>query len=356
MLAVFLNEKCELHCESKIVFNSENDVKNIKDNSAFLFMNKFWILNKNNVIGSNNIIGSYFKDNITESELIVNIKKSFNDKLNNIKIKTKLRLLNNKITLYWFEQGPNKYLSYLLKKSYIFNNFCNDLRSLDKQEIAYNIIGPAFILKCNNIKIENIFNNLKSYQLHNFTIAYFEKLKENLFINIKNLLLKNNKENLSDKEYLLILYGLYFKLFNNEEILKITSLFDLTHSYFYKKYNYHFGFNLDFKFSFINSLFEKNSINYKLPNNQYCNIALKNKHERIIKYKGDYSERMNYLIELSKMILNKPTYFLGNKEDYQNIKNNLYKRSKILSALFNIDELMFLEKINTNFKFSNKNL
>lgn len=43
VLAVFLNEKCELHCESKIVFNSENDVKNIKDNSVFLFMNKFWI-------------------------------------------------------------------------------------------------------------------------------------------------------------------------------------------------------------------------------------------------------------------------------------------------------------------------
>ena len=76
----------------------------------------------------------------------------------------------------------------------------------------------------------------------------------------------------------------------------------------------------------------------------------------MIRYKGDYSERMNYLIELSKMILNKPTYFLGNKEDYQNIKNNLCKMSIILSALFNIDELMFLEKTNTNFKFSNENL
>ena len=143
------------------------------------------------------------------------------------------------------------------------------------------------------------------------------------------------------------MYGLYFKLFNNKEILKITSLFDLTHIYLYKQYI--FNLNSDFKFSFINSLFETNSINYKLPNNQYCDIVVKNGNKKF-SYNDVYNKKINYLIELSKMILKKETYFLGTKKDYKNIKDDLCDLSTILSTLLNINKLMFLEKINTNFK------
>ena len=341
VLDVFLNEKCELYCESKIILDSEKDIKNNKDNSAFLFMKKFGIKNKNT-------ISSYLKGNITEYQLMCNIKQSFNDKLNNIRIKTKLELLNNKIYLYSLNHWPYKYLSYLLKKEYLFNNFCDELVDISDQNVALNIIGPNFILKCDHVQINNIFNKIKTYQLDNFTIIYFNKLKEGLFINIDKFLLTQNKKHLSNKQYLLILYGLYFKLFDNKEILKITSLFDLTHIYLYKQYV--FSFNSDFKFNFINSLFEKNSIKYKLPNNQYCDLVIKNKNKKI-SYNGVYNKKINYLIELSKMILQKETYFLGTQKDYKNIKEDLCDLSIILSNLLNINNLMFLEKINTNFKY-----
>jgi hypothetical protein len=340
VLDVFLNKNCELYCESKIILDSENDIKTNKDNSAFLFTKKFGIKNKNT-------ISSYLKGNITEYQLICNIKQSFNDKLNNIRIKTKLELLNNKIYLYSLNHWPKKYLSYLLKKEYLFNNFCDNLVDISDQNVAFNIIGPEFILKCDHVQINNIFNKIKTYQLDNFTIIYFNKLKEQLFINIEKILLKQNNKNLSKKQYLLILFGLYFKLFNNKEILKITSLFDLMHIDLYKQYV--FNFNSDFKFSFINSLFEKNSINYKLPNNQYCDIVVKNGNKKF-SYNNVYNKKINYLIELSKMILKKETYFLGTKKDYKNIKDDLCDLSTILSTLLNINKLMFLEKINTNFK------
>lgn len=340
VLDVFLNKKCELYCESKIILDGEKDIKTNKDNSAFLFTKKFGIKNKNT-------ISSYLQGNITEYQLICNIKKSFNDKLNNIRIKAKLELLNNKIYLYSLNHWPYKYLSYLLKKEYLFNNFCDKLVDISDQNVAFNIIGPDFILKCDHVQINNIFNKIKTYQLDNFTIIYFNKLKEQLFINIEKILLKQNNKNLSKKQYLLILYGLYFKLFNNKEILKITSLFDLTHIYLYKQYI--FNLNSDFKFSFINSLFETNSINYKLPNNQYCDIVVKNGNKKF-SYNDVYNKKINYLIELSKMILKKETYFLGTKKDYKNIKDDLCDLSTILSTLLNINKLMFLEKINTNFK------
>lgn len=281
VLDVFLNEKCELYCESKIILDSEKDIKNNKDNSAFLFMKKFGIKNKNT-------ISSYLKGNITEYQLMCNIKQSFNDKLNNIRIKTKLELLNNKIYLCSLNHWPYKYLSYLLKKEYLFNNFCDELVDISDQNVAFNIIGPNFILKCDHVQINNIFNKIKTYQLDNFTIIYFNKLKEQLFINIEKILLKQNNKNLSKKQYLLILYGLYFKLFNNKEILKITSLFDLTHIYLYKQYI--FNLNSDFKFSFINSLFETNSINYKLPDNQYCDIVIKNGNKKF-SYNDVYNKK-----------------------------------------------------------------
>lgn len=68
-------------------------------------------------------------------------------------------------------------------------------------------------------------------------------------------------------------------------------------------------------------------------------------------YNGVYNKKINYLIELSKMILNKETYFLGTNKDYKHIKDNLCYLSTILSTLLNINKLLFLEKINTNFKY-----
>jgi len=170
---------------------------------------------------------------------------------------------------------------------------------------------------------------------NNNDIFYFNNEKFKLFDRIRNW-----KYTLPKDIYLILIYGLYFKLFNQEELNEITSFLNRTNQlYIYENEDPLSDFNPEF----VYSLLIKNNINFTFKNIKYYDNQLVRNNEHI--YFHIKKHKLKYLSYLIDDLMNSNGILIHREELYSDIKNNIIKHIDFLSNKFNIDKNSLLNKI-----------
>lgn len=294
----------DLFIENKTYFNMFYD-KNIQFN---IYLNKdaeltlknsdgncmFFTIKSN--IGTNNIFTKFLSKKINKERFIIDLKKLIDKYKNNEIVKIKTGMLLYKCSRVRFIVHNKNSLIHLLDDNFfikLVNEEHQYLTSHMKEFIFYHKqhYNTSFIIKLNHCipsyDITNFFNNKQLTHNHKDTL-YFKNIKRNLFYYMKN------KYILPNNIYLILIYGLYFKLFNKKELHIIECFFNTTNQlYFYNGYDK----LLDFDPVFICSLLCKNNIKITLKKVKcYTNVIWYDKIKSINFY-AEY-QKLEYLLYL----------------------------------------------------------
>lgn len=325
-----------------------------KDNKINLQRNRlsdvFFYEIKVSLLDKNNCFNQYLNDEISKEvfkkEIEININHNIDIFLNNIKLK----YLKDVNSLLEYEIMP-----YLLKKE-DFISFLEQIdydSNINKYRDNFNFFADYLDIDCIFLSSKNwnIFylvmnmsiSKLENYQINQYYINKFNSMKHNI------LNLTNNKI-YRYGDY--IFYGLYFKLFNAQEI-------DFIYNNFYSRYYEHI---VD-----VQSDQKVDEINLLLKYNNYNKQILKQAKTLIYDINFDAIE---YSIKISKLLSNNNKVYINSTgflitDIYKlekkpadvletikhNIMDTLFNKIKILAKLNNISEEELNYKINNNIVF-----
>jgi len=300
--------------------------------------------NINSKVNTNNIFTKFLNKTITKDDFIKNLKKLINKYKNNKILKIKKDILKRKHLNLDFIINKENSLIHLLEDDNFINLVKKDhyfLTSSVKDFIFKykKHYKASYIIKlncCLQTYNNNIFFNNQTNLVHNNNdIFYFNNEKFKLFDRIRNW-----KYTLPKDIYLILIYGLYFKLFNQEELNEITSFLNRTNQlYIYENEDPLSDFNPEF----VYSLLIKNNINFTFKNIKYYDNQLVRNNEHI--YFHIKKHKLKYLSYLIDDLMNSNGILIHREELYSDIKNNIIKHIDFLSNKFNIDKNSLLNKI-----------
>lgn len=321
-----------------IYLNKDADLtlENSEENCIFFTINS--------KINTNNIFTKFLNKQIKKDCFIKNLKNLINKYKNNKLLKIKKDIFKHKhLNLYFIVNNENS-LIHLLDDDFFINLVKKDLCFLTssvkdfilkykKHYKASSIIKLNCCLQTYNNKV--FFNN-QNKLVHNDTDTfYFNNEKVKLFDRIRNW-----KYILPKDIYLILIYGLYFELFNQEELTQITSFLNRTNQlYIYENEDLLSDFNPEF----VYSLLIKNNINFTFKNIKYYDNQLVRNNEHIYFYIKKH--KLKYLSYLIDDLMNSDGILIHREELYSDIKNNIIKHIDFLSSKCNIDKNSLLNKI-----------
>lgn len=348
---IFLEDKTafDFFCSEHLIF----DIYINKD--AELTLNEkeenyiFFTINSN--ITTKNIFTSYFKGDLSTDELISKLKELVDQYKNNKILKIKQYILKQNSFDINNIDSDEVNLIYLLDDDYLIKltKAVDPLRASLYMNFIHkykNYIGPSYIIKFNNYiyvyyNYFCYFNN-KETLLHKEETIYFDEEKEILFKYIE----KNPNRLLPIRKYLVVIYGLYFKLFTQKELKIIVDLFNKSNQlYFYDEPELS-----DFNKEFVQSLFLKNNIDFKLKNIIFYNSDIKTNKEKIsfsVKY-----HQLKYLLYLIDDLMNSELLIIKTETLYLRIKDVLLNYLDFLSNKLAYDKDILFEKINSSLCYS----
>ena len=321
-----------------IYLNKDVDLtlENLEENFIFFTINS--------KVNTNNIFTKFLNKTITKDNFIKNLKKLINKYKNNKILKIKKDILKRKHLNLDFIIHKENSLIHLLDDDFFINLVKKDLCFLTssvkdfilkykKHYKASSIIKLNCCLQTYNNKV--FFNN-QNKLVHNDTDTfYFNNEKIKLFDRIRNW-----KYTLPKDIYLILIYGLYFELFNQEELNEIAYFLNRTNQlYIYENEDLLSDFNPEF----VYSLLIKNNINFTFKNIKYYDNQLVRNNEHI--YFHIKKHKLKYLSYLIDDLMNSDGILIHREELYSDIKNNIIKHIDFLSSKCNIDKNSLLNKI-----------
>ena len=343
----------DLFIENKTYFNMFYD-KNIQFN---IYLNKdaeltlqnsngnciFFTINSQ--IKTNNIFTKFLSKKINKERFIEDLKKLIDRYKNNEILKIKKSMLLYKCSRLRFIVHNKNSLIHLLDEDF-FINLINEeyqyLTSYMKEFIFYHKqhYKTSFIIKLNHCitldYTKNYFNNNKELTHNHKDTLYFKNIKRNLFYYMEN------KYILPNNIYLILIYGLYFKLFNKKELQIIEHFFNTTYQlYFYSDYDK----LLDFDPVFVCSLLSKNNIKITLEKVKcYTNIIWYNKLKSINFY-AEY-QKLEYLLYLINDLMTVDFILITVDDLCLSIKDAILDNIDFLSNKLNVNEDTILSRLN----------
>lgn len=369
---------------------------NYKPASQLLFEMNFY---KN----KNNLINMFLCSKIDEKEFVEKMKKHIINQINKTLVKYKKIITTNKLNFKLLNK--HTVLINLISKDFFidflsqsdFNKISLNLDYNEKHNILYKIlyklrleqallfynkeldqyINDHFSLS-NNIMPKELYysdkstnpnySDIKNYDLTEFKKERFIEIKHNF---LRNLNLKNyfDSEDIDYKGIYLnirssvilsrILFGLYFKLFNKDEIELIKNRNMLTSlsmviekdlfDYILKINNININ-----DITFFITVGQLNKIKNKYV---YSNFLNTDNTKIVMKPNGNFLEAkyMNLLIEYLKeydlLIVDEYSHFIDNGKE---VINKLIENIKIFSIMYNIEESFLENRILNNLKFISK--
>lgn len=347
-------EVYDLFIENKTHFNIFCD-KNIQ---FYIYLNKdaeltlqdstngniiFFTINSK--INTNNIFTKFLSKKINKERFIGDLKKLIDRHKNKEILKIKNGMLSYKCSRLRFIVHNKNSLIHLLDDNFfikLVNEECQYLTSHMAEFIFYHkqYYEASFIIKLNHCiisyDIPNYFNNNKQLTHNHKDTLYFKNIKRNLFYYMEN------KYILPTNIYLILIYGLYFKLFNKKELHIIEYFFNTTNQlYFYSDYDK----LLDFDPAFVCSLLSKNNIKITLEKVKcYTNIIWYNKLKSINFY--DEYQKLEYLLYLINDLMTFDFILITVDDLCLDIKDAILANIDFLSNKLNVNEYTILSRLN----------
>jgi len=207
--------------------------------------------------------------------------------------------------------------------------------------------GVSYIIRINDLIDEflilNFFKKQKNLIHKKNDTPYFNKEKDELFRYINSM----PDQSLNICQYLLVVYGLYFKLFKQDELKVIAKHFDKNNQlYLYNKDNFS-----DLNTEFVHSLFKQNNIDLKLKKSIYYKSSVITNKNIIANFDFGKTDAITYLFQLIEDLMNSDLIIISERTLYKQIKGDLIYYINFLSNTsgYNKDEL--LDKINNCLTF-----
>ena len=179
---------------------------------------------------------------------------------------------------------------------------------------------------------------------------FFDKAKTILFDDIRNIQSGNF---ITAEKYLILIYGLYFKLFLKEELKTIV--------FFLKNSNQLYIYDQDdncpdLKKEFVVSLLLKNNIDLKVKNIKYYNDNIKKYNNKKIKtiYFYRKNDTLDYLLQLIDDLMNYDYIVFSNNKLYSHIQEKLITHIDFFATFVKYDKKELLNKINTCMVYNKK--
>ena len=347
---IFLEDKTvfDFFCSEDLIFdiyinqNAEMTLSETEENYIFFTI-------KSNIT-TKNIFTNYFKADLSHNEFISKLKELVDQHKNNKLFKIKQYILTKEcfnIDDIHSDEGNLIFLlddDYLIKltktmdplRANTYSNFISKYK---------NHIGPSYIIKFNNYiyvyhNFYYYFNNKKTLLHKDDDTIYFDEEKEKLFKYIE----KNPNSLLPIKKYLVVIYGLYFKLFTKEELKIIVNLFDKNNQvYFYDNQK-----ESDFNKEFVQSLFVKNNVDFKLKNIIFYDYDIKSCEEQL----SFYSHKLKYLLYLINDLMTSEILIIKTEDLYFRIKKLLINYLDFLSNKSGYDKDILFKKIDSSLCYS----
>lgn len=321
-----------------IYLNKDADLtlENSEENCIFFTINS--------KINTNNIFTRFLNKQIKKDCFIKNLKNLINKYKNNKLLKIKKDIFKHKhLNLYFIVNNENS-LIHLLDDDFFINLVKKDLCFLTSSVKDFILkykkhYKASYIIKLNcclqTYNNEVFLNNQNKLVYNDTDTFYFNNEKVKLFDRIRNW-----KYALPKDIYLILIYGLYFELFNQKELNEITSFLNRTNQlYIYENEDPLSDFNP----AFVYSLLIKNNINFTFKNIKYYDNQLVRNNEHI--YFHIKKHKLKYLSYLIDDLMNSDGILIHREELYSDITNNIIKHIDFLSSKCNIDKNSLLNKI-----------
>lgn len=202
-------------------------------------------------------------------------------------------------------------------------------------------LGASYIIKFNKFidysSNINYFINKENLIHKDCDNIYFKEESKKLFEYLEEF----PDKLVSFKQYYLIIYGLYFKLFTSEELQIINQLFKNTN----QLYVYDNGKHSDFNKEFVGKLLLNNNIDLKIENKKYYDDMLyisKNN------YIGFYykNEKLKYILYLIEDLMKSNFIILNEHSLYLDVKETLIENLDFLSYKSGYTKNQLVRKIN----------
>lgn len=333
---IYINEKAELTLERK-------------DKNLIFFT-------INSKIDTNNIFTKFLCDNLSDQEFKIKLKEMVHKYKEKRIVKIKQKTLNNKLNME-FILNQEQCLIYLLKDQHLIDMigktpylYIEHKEFINKYTKHY---GITKIIKLNSLL--SVDYRSKYFQeetlIHNESDnIFFDKAKTTLFDDIRNI---QSDRFITAEKYLILIYGLYFKLFSKEELKTIVSFLHNTNQlYIYDQDND----CPDFKKEFVVSLLLKNNVDFKVKNIKYYNENIKKYNNDKIKTISFYrkNDTLDYLLQLIDDLMNYDYILFSNNKLYSHIQEKLLTHIDFFTTFIKYDKKELLNKINTCMVYNKK--
>ena len=326
---IYINEKAELTLERK--------------DKNFIF---FTI---NSKIDTNNIFTKFLQNNLSYQEFKVKLKEMVNKYKEREIVKIKQKTLTNKLNME-FIYKKEECLIYLLKDQHLIDIINKaEYLYIEEQEFLRKYTqhyGITKIIKINSLL--SLHYESKYFQeeklIHSKSDdVFFDKAKTILFNDIKNI--KSNSF-IKASTYLILIYGLYFKLFSKEELKTIVSFLNNTNQLYLYDEDDNFP---DFKKEFVVSLLLKNNVDFKVKNVKYYNVNIKKYNNDKVKTISFYrkNDTLDYLLQLIDDLMNYDYIVFSHNKLYSHIQEKLLTHIDFFTTIVKYDKKELLNKINT---------
>ena len=264
-------------------------------------------------------------------------------------VKIKQKTLNNKLNMA-FIFNKEQCLIYLLNDQDVIEIINKeDYLLIEEKEFINKYTkhyGISRIIKLNSIL--PVSYQSKYFQeeklIHNETDnAFFDKAKNSLFDAINNVQLGRF---ITTSKYLILIYGLYFKLFSDEELKTIVSFLQNSKQLYIYEQNDNYP---DLKKDFVASLLLKNNVDFKVENIKYYNDIIKKHNNDKIETISFYRKNsiLDYLLILIDDLMNCDYILFSNVNLYSHIQEKLLTHIDFFITITEYDQKELLNKIDT---------
>lgn len=307
---------------------------------------------------TDNMFTQFLKGDLTKDEFKIKLKKRVAKYIADKLSETKQKMLQQyNLDLRSILEDYDD-LVYLLDTDYFLDKVREDYRSaLSNHNTKSKLFrylknyeddfGVSYIIRINDLIDEflilNFFKKQKNLIHKKNDTPYFNKEKDELFRYINSM----PDQSLNICQYLLVVYGLYFKLFKQDELKVIAKHFDKNNQlYLYNKDNLS-----DLNTEFVHSLFKQNNIDLKLKKSIYYKSSVITNKNIIANFDFWKTDAITYLFQLIEDLMNSDLIIISERTLYKQIKGDLIYYINFLSNTsgYNKDEL--IDKINNCLTF-----